>query len=137
MTRSLKWGLIVGVLMVFAAGIATGMFLGARKAHDVMTSRHEGRMGEHMRERLTRRLQLTPEQLEKVAPIIDETGKRLHEIRVESGRRVAETMRESHTAMAPHLTAEQRDKLERMKMRHKRMRRGRGMPPSGDGPDER
>ncbi len=128
MTRRLKWALAVGVLMVFAAGVATGTFVGARKAHDVIAFTHHGRMGERMREHLTRELQLTPEQLEKVSPIIDDTSRRLHEIRKESGRRVAETLRESHAEMSPHLTPEQRERLQTMKLRHKRSQRRRGGP---------
>ena len=110
MTRALMWRLAIGVLVVFAAGVATGMFVGARKAHDVLAFKHHHRMGEHMRERLTRRLQLTPEQVEKLGPIIDDTSKRLHEIRRESGKRVADTMQQAHSAMAPHLTPEQRQR---------------------------
>ena len=134
MTRALTWCIVVGVLVVFAAGAATGMFIGARKAHDVFASKHHARMGERMRQHLIRELELTPEQLEKVSPIIDNTSRQLQEIRRESGRRVAETMRESRSAMAPHLTPEQRERLEMMKLRHKRELRRRGMPPSG--PDE-
>lgn len=135
MTRGLMWRLAVGVLVVFAAGVATGMFVGARRAHDVLVSRHHHRMGEHMRERLTRRLQLTPEQVEKLTPIIDDTSQRLHEIRRDSGKRVADTMQQAHSAMAPHLTPEQREIAEQMKTRHKRkLQRRRGAPPPDDGP---
>ncbi len=134
MTRRLKWGLAVGVLMVFAAGVATGMFVGARKAHDVLMFKHHHRMGDRMRDHLTRHLELTPEQLEKVVPIIDRTSERLRDIRAESGKRVAETMRESHAAMLPHLTPAQQEKLAQMKMRHKRMMRRRGMPPPAEEP---
>jgi Spy/CpxP family protein refolding chaperone len=126
------WRLAVGVLVVFAAGMATGMFVGARKAHDVLAFKHHHRMGEHMREHLTRRLQLTPEQVEKLNPIIDDTSKRLHEIRRESGKRVADTMQQAQDAMAPHLTPEQRKVAEQMKMHHKRVlhqRRGGPSPP--------
>ena len=136
MKRAVTWGIIIGVLVVFAAGAATGMCIGTRKAHDVLVFKHHGRMGERMRQHLIRELELTPEQLEKVSPIIDDTSRQLQEIRRESGRRVAETMRESHAAMAPHLTAEQRERLETMKMRHKRgMRHRRGHPPAGEEPD--
>ena len=126
------WRIAVGVLVVFAAGVATGMFVGTRKAHDVLVFKHHGRMGERMRQHLIRELELTPEQVEKVSPIIDDTSQRLQQIRRESGRRVAETMRESHSAMAPHLTQQQRERLETMKMRHKRHLRRRGLPPPGE-----
>ena len=126
MTRALMWRLAVGVLVVFAAGAATGMFIGTRKAQEVMVFKHHGRMGERMRQHLIRELELTPEQLEKVSPVIDDTSRRLQQIRMESGRRVAETIRESRAAMAPHLTPEQRQRLETMKMRHKRIMHHRG-----------
>lgn len=134
MTRALMWRLVVGVLVVFAAGVATGMFVGARKAHDVLIFKHHHRMGDRMRDHLTRHLQLTPEQVEKLSPIIADTSRRLHEIRRDSGKRVADTMRESHGAIAPHLTPEQREKLDQMKMRHKRMLRRRGVPPPPEEP---
>ena len=86
-----------------------------------------------MRDHLTRQLELTPEQVDKLTPIIADTSKRLQEIRRESGKRVAETMQHSHSAMAPHLTPEQREKLDQMKMRHKRMRFRRGGPPPSPG----
>lgn len=136
MTRALMWRLAVGVLVVFAAGVATGTFVGARKAHDVLAFKHHRHMGDRMRYRLTRQLELTPAQVETLAPIIADTSKRLHEIRSESGKRVAETMQQAHTAMAPHLTPEQREKLEQMKTRHKRILRRRGGPPPPR-PDER
>ena len=130
MTRALMWRLAVGVLVVFAAGVATGMFVGARKAHDVFGFKHHHRMDEHLRDRLARRLQLTPEQVEKLSPIIDDTSKRLHEIRRESGKLVAETLQQAHTAMAPHLTPEQRELAEQMKTHHKRtLHRRRGPAP--------
>ena len=135
MTRALKWGLAVGVVMVFAAGVATGMFVGARKAQDVFVSKHHHRMSERMREHLTRELELTPEQMEKLSPIIDNTSRRLQDIRRESGRRVADTMREAHAEIAPHLTPPQRERLDTMKHRHRNMMRRRGMrPPDGGGP---
>ena len=136
MTRRLKWLFAAGVLMVFAAGAATGAFISARKAHDVLVFKHHERMGERMRQHLIRELELTPEQVERLSPIIENTSRRLHEIRRESGRRVADTMRESHSEMSPHLTPRQRERLETMKHRHKRILRRRGMPaPHGDEPE--
>ncbi len=137
MTRKLKWAIAAGVLMVFIAGAATGSFIGARKAHDVLVFKHHERSGERMREHLIRELELTPEQIEKVSPIVDDTSRRLHEIRRESRRRVSATMQGAHSAMAPHLTPQQLERLETMKHRHKRSLRRHGLPPPGDEPGER
>ena len=137
MTRKLKWALVAGVVMVFIAGVATGTFVGARKAHDVLAFKHHGRMGERMRHHLIRELELTPDQIEKVSPIIDDTSRRLHEIRRESGQRVGQTMREAHAAMGPHLTPAQRERLQTMKLRHKRFLRRRGPPSPPEEPGGR
>ena len=134
MNSALKWRFAIGVLLVFVAGLATGVFAGAWHARSTIKVRHGGMMGEHMRWHLARHLDLTPEQLRAVEPILDRAADELQTIREETGQRVAETMRRSHAEIAPHLNAEQREKLEKMKMRHLRMKRfmrsGHGPPPS-------
>jgi Spy/CpxP family protein refolding chaperone len=129
MRRALIWWSVIGVLVVFAAGMATGMFIGARKAQDALVFKHRKHMGDRMRQHLIRELELTPEQIEKVSPIIDDTSRRLQEIRQESGRRVHDTMRESRAAIDPHLTPGQRERFAAMKHRQKRSMRHRDGPP--------
>ena len=123
MTRALKWRIALGLLLVFAAGAASGVFAGAWHARSTFTMRHGGMMGEHMREHLARHLELTPEQVREVEPILDRAAADLQEIRAETGQRVAATLQRSHREIAPHLTPEQREKLEKMKIRHLRMKR--------------
>ncbi|MCA1660070.1 MAG: hypothetical protein LC642_06000, partial [Verrucomicrobiaceae bacterium] len=129
MTRRFKIWLAVALVVVFAAGLATGLFAGARHARHVFKGRHGGFAGERMREHIRRELQLTPDQYARVAPILDETGEELEAIRTETSRRISETMTQSHEKLAPLLTPEQRDRLERMRKRHRRILRMRGMPP--------
>lgn len=131
MTKSFKRWLAFAFVVVFLAGIATGLFAGALHAHHFMAGEHDGvQMGQRMREHLRRELQLTPEQYEKVAPIIDATSARLESIRSETGRRVSEAMNESHDQIVPLLTPEQRQRLEQMRERHRHMIRLRGgLPP--------
>ena len=126
MTRALKWRIAIGLLLVFLAGAATGVFAGAWHARSSFKVRHGGMMGHHMRGHLARHLDLTPEQLREVQPILDRAAAELHTIRAETGERVAETMRRSHQGIAPHLTEEQRAKLEKMKMRHLRIMKFKG-----------
>lgn len=135
MTVSLKWRIAIGLLLVFAAGIATGVFAGAWHAHRVFAERHGPGMRERMRDRLVHDLNLTPEQMKTVGPILDDTARRLQEIRAESGQRVSETLRESHEQLAAHLTPEQRDELREIEQQHRRMwrwRRGPRPPRPGD-----
>jgi len=132
----LKWRLAIVLAIVFSAGMATGLFAGARHARQIFAGKHqtaqfEGRMRDHFK----RQLELTPEQYEKVAPILDEMGKKLAVIREETGTRVTETMQQSHAELAPLLTEAQRAKLEEMKKRHRHILRVRG--DRGDRPPPR
>lgn len=74
MTRALKLRIALGLLLVFFAGVATGIFAGAFHAHSAFAGRHSGMMGERMRERLQRQLDLTPEQLAKVKSYLRSHG---------------------------------------------------------------
>ncbi|MEP6956159.1 MAG: hypothetical protein ABI883_04985, partial [Chthoniobacterales bacterium] len=128
MTRALKWWLALGLLVVFLAGSATGLVAGAWHARQAFAGRHGGMMADQMRAQMQRELALTPEQTREIQPILDTMAKRLQEIRRESGRRVFETMTETHREMVPHLTVAQQERLEAMKQRHLRRghRRGHG-----------
>lgn len=131
MTRGLKWRLTIGVVVVFFAGMATGLFAGAWHARQLFAGRHNPHLHQRMREHLKRELQLTPEQTEQVGPILDRMSQELEAIRRETGRQVSETMSRSHNDLLPLLKPEQREKLERMRQRHRRLLRMRGdLPPS-------
>ena len=126
MNRALKWKLIAGFLLVFLAGGLTGAFLGASHVrHFFFKHHHRGDIGERMRERLRRELDLTPEQVAKISPILDRAAAQLQQMRRDSGQRVREILDETHRQIAPTLTDEQRQKLKRMKERHRRRHHGR------------
>jgi hypothetical protein len=119
MNRALKWKLIVGFVLVFIAGGMTGAFLGASHArHLFFTQPHRGMMSERMRDHYRAKLNLTPEQVAEISPIIDKTAVQLEQIRHETGDRVHELFLEAHREMAAHLSDEQRTKLQAMEARH-------------------
>jgi Spy/CpxP family protein refolding chaperone len=132
MTRALKWWLALALVVVFGAGVGTGLFAGARHHKRMVFKQHRPIMGEQMRERLRRHLALTPEQEDKVGPIVDRTAAELEAIRQETQQRIAETMNASHQEIAPLLNPEQREKLSEIRERHGRMRRRHFRP--GHGP---
>lgn len=137
MMRSWKWRVALGLFVVFLAGAASGFFASAWQARKKFDTRHRvGLKSDRMMRHFQRHLELTPEQRQKVEPILDQSAARLQEIRAETGRRVSETMEQSRREIAPHLTPEQRVKMEEMKeRRHRRKihrRHGRRGPP----PDE-
>src|SRR6266581_353708 len=123
MNQALKWKLIAGFILVFVAGGISGAFLGGLYArHLFFGFHHPEQIGAHMKERLRTELNLTPEQLAKISPIIDKTAVQLREIRRETAGRVHETIAEAHRQMAANLTDEQRQKLQQIEERHRRWR---------------
>jgi Spy/CpxP family protein refolding chaperone len=121
MNRALKWKLIVGFVLVFVAGGMTGAFLGASHArHLFFMQPHRGMMSQRMLDHFRAQLNLTPEQVAKISPIIDKAAGQLEEIRGNTGRRVHETIAEAHREMAADLTEEQRAKLQAIEARHRR-----------------
>ena len=123
MNQALKWKLIAGFILVFVAGGISGAFLGGLYArHLFFGFHHPEQIGARMEERLRTELNLTPEQVAKISPIIDKTALQLREIRQETARNVHETIAEAHRQMAVNLTDEQRQKLQQIEERHRRWR---------------
>jgi Spy/CpxP family protein refolding chaperone len=126
MNRALQWKLIAGFILVFVAGGISGAFLGGLYARHLFFGFHDPQqIGAHMKERLRTELNLTPEQVAKISPIIDKTAKQLRDIRRETARRVHETIAKAHQEMTADLTDEQRQKLQQIEERHRRLRHGR------------
>lgn len=123
MNRALQWKLIAGFLLVFVAGGITGAFVGGSYArrHFLELHRPEG-IGAQMKERLRAELNLTPEQVAKISPIIDKTASQLRDIRRDTGQRVHQFISEAHRQMAASLTDEQRQKLQQIEEQHRRWR---------------
>ena len=123
MNRALQWKLIAGFLLVFIAGGITGAFVGGSYArHHFFEMHHPERIAVRMKERLRADLNLTPDQLAKISPIIDKTTAQLRDIRRDTGRRVHGIIADSHQQMAAQLTDEQRQKLNQIEERHRRWR---------------
>ena len=123
MNRALQWKLIAGFILVFIAGGISGAFLGGLYARHHFFAFHRPELiGGRMKERLRAELNLTPEQVAKISPIIDKTAVQLRDIRRDTARRVHETIAEAHRQMAANLTDEQRQKLQQIEERHRRWR---------------
>lgn len=130
MNTALKWKLVTGFLLVFIAGGMTGALVWNSYArHSFLGPPHSGRLAHRMGERLRSQLELTPDQLAKVSPIIERTASKLETIRIETAGRVSETIKEDHEQLAPYLTPEQRAKLDAIEKKHRRHLRHRGFPP--------
>lgn len=123
MNSDLKWKLGLAFLLVFVAGGMTGAFFGVHhlRPHIILGPPHSGDVPDRMREHLRRTLGLTAEQEKKIAPIVDATSARLEAIRVETAERVRKVMEESKKDVAPLLTPEQQQKLDKLESEHRKM----------------
>jgi Spy/CpxP family protein refolding chaperone len=123
MNRALQWKLIAGFILVFIAGGISGAFLGGFYAqHHFLEFHRPELIGARMKDRLRAQLNLTPEQVAKISPIIDKATVQLRDIRRDTGRRVHEIIAETHRQISVNLTDEQRQKLQQIEERHRRWR---------------
>jgi Spy/CpxP family protein refolding chaperone len=134
MNKSLRWTLILAFLLVFMAGAACGFFGAARMHHAFLAHMAADSMAQHMKERLRVELKLTPEQVQKISPIIDHAASQLKTTREQTMRSVHEIFTETHHQMQPLLTPEQRIKLEEMEKRHRQLLHRHGFMPPGPPP---
>jgi hypothetical protein len=136
MNGSLKWKLIAGFILVFVAGAMTGVFFASMHARRMFVEFHQpGLVAARMNNRLRTELNLTPDQVAAITPIVQKMATQLEQIRMQTGRRVHETFMDAHQEIGTHLTAEQRKKLQEMQERHRTshwMHGGHG-PPPGEG----
>lgn len=114
MSQGLKLRIAVGLVLVFLAGVASGVFAAAWHAHRTFARRHGPQMAERMRARLIDELDLSPAQVRELSPILDDTAQRLQQIRRETAQRVSATMSQSHQEMVAHLTPEQQARFRAM-----------------------
>ena len=134
MNKSLRWKLIVAFVLIFLAGAACGFF-GAIHMHQAFFARMApASMAQHMKERMRAELKLTPDQMQKISPIIDRTASQLQTVRDQTMQNVHEIFSQSHREMEPLLTPEQRVKLKQMEERHRRLLHGHGFMPPGPPP---
>ena len=134
MNKSLRWKLILAFVLIFLAGAACGFF-GAVHMHRVFFAHMApDSMAQHMKERMRVELRLTPEQMQKISPIIDRAASQLKTTRDQTMRSVHEILSQTHHEMQPLLTPEQRIKLEEMEKRHRRLLHRHGFMPLGPSP---
>ncbi len=116
MNASWKGKLVAGFILAFLAGAVAGAFLAFHEGRQWHGSfgRHSHSVAERMRDRIKSQLDLTPEQMAKVAPILDRAVHELQQIRSETGAKVRQVMSETDQSLKPLLSEEQRKKLARI-----------------------
>jgi len=120
MNGGLKGKLIAGFMLVFLAGGMTGAFVASWHAHHFMMGEHDPSvMAARMKDHLKHELDLTPEQVTQISPIVEKMARQLEEVRGETGKRVHDAFDQGHKEMASFLTDQQKQKLAEMQRRHR------------------
>ena len=135
MNSSLRWKLILAFILVFFAGVACGFFGAFRGGPWMFGHRHHGSLAEHMKRHLRIELNLTPQQMEQISPIVDRAASQLEAKREQTMREVRNIFEETHRSITPFLTPEQQTKLDKLEQRHaRRFHRHGFMPPPEPAP---
>ena len=134
MNKSLRWKLILAFVLIFLAGAACGFFGAVHMHRGFFAHMAPDSMAQHMKERMRVELRLTPDQMQKISPIIDRAASQLKTTRDQTMRSVHEILSQTHREMQPLLTPEQRIKLEEMEKRHRRLLHRHGFMPPGPPP---
>ena len=113
MTSVSKWKLGVYVLAIFLAGAGSGAFVGWEVSRRVpVAPRPPAEIGARLRARFQSQLALTPDQAQKINPMIDEAMRRVEAIRQETAGHVFANVSNLHEQVLAVLTPEQKLKFE-------------------------
>jgi Spy/CpxP family protein refolding chaperone len=105
MNRKLKISLYLAA--IFVAGIVAGMFISYQMARRMMPSREK--MANHWCGELESKLNLTPEQLQKIRPIVDDA---LTDFKKNLSREMLLSLSNCNSRVALELTPEQKNRFE-------------------------
>lgn len=136
------WKVVLALVALFALGAATGTVVTLKVVKRVIESRtNPERMSQSLLAEYQRRLKLTPEQVEKIRPILQRTGREMWELRTEMSGRTFQVIRLSHEEIAAELQPEQREEFARVNREVRERLRQQGPPgplgPKGPPPGKR
>jgi uncharacterized membrane protein YciS (DUF1049 family) len=129
-----RFKLATGIVLIFALGALCGVLgSGMYFKHRIDHFRESGPQTrkEMLMKRLTRRLELTPQQQEKVAIIFEEMREQLFSLRAKHKPDLERIREQGHARIKVILSVEQQIQFDEMMARLKK-RRHRKAPPFGD-----
>jgi len=110
-----KWKLRLYVLVIFLAGGGSGALISWQICRRTpVPPMPTPEIAMRLRARFQSRLDLTPDQMEKVGPMIDDSMRRLEEIRKETANQIFANVSNMHEKVVQVLTPEQRTKFEQL-----------------------
>jgi Spy/CpxP family protein refolding chaperone len=115
MTALSQWKLGVYVLAIFLAGGGSGAFIGWQVCRRTpVAPRPPAEIGARLRARFQSQLALTPDQAQKIDPMIDQAMRRVEAIRQETAGQVFANVSNLHEQVLMVLTPEQKVKFEEL-----------------------
>ena len=115
MTSPGKWKLGVYVLAIFLAGGGSGTLIGWQVCRRTPVAPvPPAEIGARLRARFQSQLALTPDQAQKIDPMIDQAMRRVEAIRKETASQVFANVSDLHGQMLTVLTPEQKVKFEEL-----------------------
>lgn len=115
MTAALRLRVTLGVLAIFAAGVVSGAFFGARLQLEKQSKQAEiNNLPESVMAMLDQRLSLSKEQSAEMTPLVEQACTDLRQVYKENFAEVGDILRKYYGLMAPKLSAEQAKTLEKM-----------------------
>jgi len=141
-----RWKVVFSFVVVFAAGaVVGGVYTLSRAEAQPKHWREQMKDGEQGRKQFsdrairhyTERLNLTPEQVDQIRPILEAAGKEMRRVRMDWSKDTAMVAEEMNKSVEAILTSEQKIKFQKhireMKNRMERMK-GMSRPGMRDGP---
>lgn len=125
------WKVILALIALFLLGAATGTAITLKVVKRFIETRtNPERMSQSMLTEYQRRLRLTPEQAERIRPILQRTGREMWDLRTEMSGRTFQVIRLAQDEIANELSSEQREEFARVNQEM----RERYRPPGPKGP---
>ena len=128
------WKVVLALTALFLLGAATGTVITLKVVKRVIEGRtNPERMSQSLLQEYQRRLRLTPEQIERIRPILQRTGREMWELRTEMAGRTFQVIRLSHEEISAELLPEQREEFARVnkEMRERYRQQGPAIGPKG------
>ena len=135
MNNLTKGKVIVYLAAIFFAGAAAGTVVGYTTGKEKFNRPpRPSEMADHLLNRLQTRLELTPDQVEKIKPLVDQSCAEMGAIHRESWHRVMDNFKKMNQQIAVHLTAVQKVKLEELEKERRELVRKKCGPRSNGEP---
>ena len=117
MTKPARWKVIAYAAALFIAGAISGAVATYHKAEtSPLKVDRKGEIAEHIRQRLTTTLELTPEQAQKIDAAMEKAAEELEASHRDCLNRISAALDKMHLEIRPQLNAGQKEKLKQLEV---------------------